>query len=83
MLQASQFDGPSLDPFSLQQDGLAAAEVDVGGCEIVEALVIAAMIIALDEGGDLDFEITRQDVVLQERNGELERRCQRSILPWV
>ena len=72
MVQAPQFDGPSLDPFSLQKDGLAAPEVDVGGCEIVEALVIAAMIISLDEGCDLDFEITRQEVVLQE-DAVLER----------
>ena len=41
MQQAPLFDGLSLDPFSLQQDGLAASEVDVGGREIVEALVIA------------------------------------------
>ena len=31
MLQAPLFDGRSLDPFSLQQDGLAASKVDVGG----------------------------------------------------
>ena len=47
MLQASQFDGPSLDPFSLQQDGLTAPEVDAGRRKIVEALVIAAMIVPL------------------------------------
>ena len=66
MLQAPQFDCPSLDPFSLQQDGLAAPEVDVGRRKIVEALMIAPMIIALDEGCDLGFEIARQEVVLQE-----------------
>ena len=66
MLQAPQFDGPSLDPFSLQQDGLAAPEVDVGRRKIVEALVIAPMIVALDEGCDLGFEIAGQEVVLQE-----------------
>ena len=66
MLQAPQFDSPSLDSFSLQQDGLASPEVDVGGCEIVEALVIAAMIVALDEGCDLGFEIARQEIVLQQ-----------------
>ena len=41
MLQGPVFDGLSFDPFSLQQDGLAASEVDVGGSEIVEALMIA------------------------------------------
>ena len=30
MLQSSQFDGVAFDPFSLQKDGLASAEVDVG-----------------------------------------------------
>ena len=66
MLQAPHFDGPSLDPFSLQQDGLAAPEVDVGGCEIVEALVIAAMIVSLDKGSDLGIEIAWEKVVLQQ-----------------
>ena len=72
MLQAPLFDGLSLDPFSLQQDGLAASEVDVGGCEIVEALVIARVVVALDEGRDLGFEIARQEVVLQQ-DAVLER----------
>ncbi len=66
MLQAPLFDGLSLDPFSLQQDGLAASEVDVSGREIVEALVIAHVVVALDEGLDLGFEIARQEVVLQQ-----------------
>ena len=44
MLQAPEFDGLSLDPFSLQQDGWAASEVDVSRCEIAEALVIAPMV---------------------------------------
>ncbi|MBM2712756.1 hypothetical protein JQK88_16190 [Mesorhizobium caraganae] len=35
MMQAPQFDGLSLDPFSLQQDGLAASEVNIGRIEIV------------------------------------------------
>lgn len=63
MLQAPLFDGLSLDPFSLQQDGLAPPEVDVGRCEVVEALVVAAMIVMLDEGGYLGFEIAGQEVV--------------------
>jgi hypothetical protein len=41
VLQAPAFDGLSLDPFSLQQDGLAAPEVDVGRGEIVEALMVS------------------------------------------
>ena len=66
MLQAALFDGVAFDPFSLQQDGLAAPEVDVGRREIVEALVIAAMIVVLDEGCDLGLEIAREEVVFQQ-----------------
>src|SRR4051812_20619428 len=66
MVQAPQFDGLSLDPLSLQQNGLAAPEVDVGGREIVEALVIAPMIVVLDEGCDLGFEIAWQEVVFEQ-----------------
>ena len=65
MVQAPQFDGLSLDPLSLQQNGLAAPEVDVGGREIVEALVVSAMVVMLDEGRDLGFEVLLEEVVFQ------------------
>src|SRR5271169_1264620 len=64
--QSPLFDGLLLDPFSLQQNGLAASEVDVGRREIAEALVVAAMIVVLDEGCDLGFEVARQEVVLKQ-----------------
>jgi hypothetical protein len=35
----------SFDPFSFQQDGLTAAEVDVGRRQIVDALVVAQVIV--------------------------------------
>lgn len=72
MSQAPLFDGLSLDPLSLQQDGLAASEVDVGRGEIVEAFVVAPVIVVLDEGGDLPVEIARQEVVF-EQNAVLQR----------
>ena len=40
-MQASVLDGFAFDPFSFQQDGLTASEVDVGRCKIVDALVVA------------------------------------------
>jgi hypothetical protein len=43
-----------------EQDGLAASEVDVGRGEIVQALLIAPMIIMLDEASDVSFEIGGQ-----------------------
>ena len=66
MKQAPGFDGLSFDPFSLFQDGLAAPQVDVGRSEVLQALVIAAMVVMLDEGIDLLPEIAGQVVVFQQ-----------------
>ena len=66
MKQAPGFDGLSFDPFSLFQNGLATSEVDIGRREVLQALVIAPMIVVLYEGVDLQPEITRQVVVFQQ-----------------
>ena len=60
VLQAAVSNGLSLGPFSLCQDGWTAPEVDVGRGEIVDALVIAAVVIVGDERRDLSFEIAGQ-----------------------
>jgi hypothetical protein len=44
VLQAPVFDGVAFDLLPFDQDGLAAPEVDVGGGEIAQALVVAAMV---------------------------------------
>ena len=69
-----------VDPFSFDQNGLAAAEVDVGRRQIADALVIAPVIVVSDEGLDLGFEIA-WEVIVFEQDTVLER--QRSIFPWV
>ena len=56
----------TFDPFPFKQDGLAVPEVDIGGREVAQALVIAPVIIVFDEGGELGFEITGQIVALQQ-----------------
>ena len=66
MLQAALFERLSFDPFSFQQDGLAASEVNVGRCEVAEAFVISQVIVVADEGVDLGFKIARQIVVIQQ-----------------
>ena len=66
MLQATICDCLAFDPFAFEEDGLAAPEVDVSRSEIVEALVIAAMVVVLDEGGDLALEIAGQVVVFKQ-----------------
>lgn len=45
---------------------MAVSEVEVGRGEIVEALVISAVIVMLDEGCDLGFEVLLEEVVFQE-----------------
>ena len=65
-------DGLSFDALSLSEDVVTSAEVDIGRCQVFEALVIALVIIVLDEAPDLHLEITRQEVVLQQ-DAVLER----------
>ena len=60
MLQAPMFECLSLDPFSSFDDGRSPAEVGIGRCHIVEALVVSAVVVMLDEGLDLLVEITAQ-----------------------
>jgi len=49
VLQASIFDGLSLDPFALLDDALRPAEVGVDGRRVSQALVVALVIVVLDE----------------------------------
>jgi hypothetical protein len=66
VVQAAQSDCVSFDPFAFEQDGLAASEVNVGRGEIVEALVVSSMIVMLDEGRDLGFEVLLEEIVFQQ-----------------
>ena len=60
VLQATVCDCLALDPFAFEEDGLSAPEVDVSWGKIVEALVIAGMVVVSHEGRDLTFEIAAQ-----------------------
>jgi hypothetical protein len=51
VVQASVLDGVSFDPFSFQEDGLAASEVDVCRRQVGDALVVSQMVVVGD--GDL------------------------------
>jgi len=53
-MQAARFERLSFDPFSLFQNSFVTAEVDVGGCDVVQALVISSVVIMVDEGFDLN-----------------------------
>ena len=66
MLQAPMLDGLSLDPFSLFDDGFGPAEVGVGWRHIVQALVVAPVVVVFDERRDLGLKVAGQEVVLQQ-----------------
>jgi hypothetical protein len=70
--QAAIGDCLSFDPFPFDQNGLAPPEVDVGGRQVADALMIAQVIVVSDEGRDLGFKIARQVIVL-EQDAVLER----------
>ena len=66
MLQAALFECLSLDPFSLQQDGRAAPEVDISRREVTENFVVAAVIVVADEVVNLSL-VLRQPAMRRAR----------------
>ena len=66
VLQAPMLDSFPFDPFSLFEDGCGAAEVGVGRRHIVQAFVIALVVVVLDERLDLLLEIAGQEVVFEQ-----------------
>jgi hypothetical protein len=61
MAQAAVSDGLFLDFLPGLEDRLAAAEVDVGGGQVAEALVVAAVVVVVDEGSDGGLELAGPD----------------------
>src|SRR5271156_3578990 len=66
VVQAAVGDGLSFNPFSFCQDGRAPAAVGVGRGEVVDALVVSAVVVVGDERRDLGFEVAGQEVVFQQ-----------------
>jgi hypothetical protein len=64
MLQAAVCDGVALDAFAFCEDRISSAEVDIGWCEVVDALMIADVVVVFDEGPHLPFEVAGQVVVV-------------------
>ena len=60
------FDRVALDLLAAFQDAGTASEVDIGWREVVQALVVAAVIVMLDEVGDGAFEVTGQVIVFKQ-----------------
>ncbi len=62
MLQPAFSDCLFLDLLSHLQDFRASSVVDVGGRQIAQALVVAMVVVVIDEGADLAFQVAGQEV---------------------
>jgi len=82
MLQAAFLDCLFLDLFPFSDDGLVAPKIDVGWRDVVQALVVALVVVVIYKCPDLAFKIAGQVVVFQQTLFFMVW-CQRSILPWV
>ena len=66
MQQAALLDGFGFDLLSRFQDGFGPAEIDVGGREVAQALVVAVMVVVVDEVADRLFQSAGQVIVLEQ-----------------
>jgi len=64
--QAPLEHGFSFDLLSLFQDFLIAPKVDVSGRQVAQALVVALVIVIVDEGLDLPLQVAGQEVMLKQ-----------------
>jgi hypothetical protein len=64
--QVSLSDGLSFDACAFEQDGLTSAEIDVSRRQIIQALMVAPVIVLIDERCDLRLQITGWVIVLQQ-----------------
>lgn len=61
--QASLLDGLALDALAVEQDGVAAAEIDISRGQVAQALVAALVVVVLDESLDLRLKVAGQSVM--------------------
>ena len=66
LLQVALSDRLFLDLSPSSENGFIAAEVNVSRCDVAQALVVALVVIVIDEGLDLTFEIAGQVIVFQQ-----------------
>ena len=80
--QFARLDGLSFDPFSFQQDGVAAAKVDICRGEVSDGHVVTVIVVVIDEGIDLRLKVAGEVLVL-EQDAVLERLIPVLDLAWV
>ena len=65
MVQAAVLDGLVFDASPFSQDGFAAPEVDVCRGEVADALVVAVVVVMVDEDIDFRFQFALKEVLFQ------------------
>ena len=65
-MQASRFECLSFDPFPLFLNSFVPTEVDVRRRDVVQAFVETLVVVVIDEGFNLSFEVTWQEVVIEQ-----------------
>lgn len=66
MVQATGLDGHFFDLFSPFDDSGVPAKVGIDRGDVVQALVVAKVVVVIDELSDLFFQVTRHVIVLQQ-----------------
>ena len=66
MVQTEILDGLVFDAPPFGKGGFTTTKVDVGWCQIADALVVATMVVLIDEGGDGSLEFPFKEVVFEE-----------------
>ena len=56
-LQAPALECPLFDPFSLFRNGSAKPEVEVGGCDFVQTIMVSLVFVVEYDGCDLRIKI--------------------------
>jgi hypothetical protein len=64
MVQAAVLCGFHFDERSFGQDGFATTKIDVSRCQVADPLVVAVVVVVIDEGGDGGFNLPVEEVVL-------------------
>ena len=85
MLQAALSECLLLDLLSHFQDFRAPAVINVGGCQVGQALVVAVVVVVLDKGADLSFKVVGQVITkaLRIRYIDAIADCQFLVSPFT
>ena len=66
MVQAAVLDGFQFDASPFGQNGFATAIIDIGRGEVADVLVVAVVVVVVDEGRDGGFKLPFEEVVFQQ-----------------